>query len=99
MMLYQRTLSLSLEIRKVSQQVLHRMMMFAGGLLGGGSDGGFLRLSPYTAQDGLRFLILLLKPLENWNDRCFQHTPLDAGSDLTTLALFVNMLPEPDSLQ
>lgn len=53
MMLYQRALSLSLEIRKVNQQVLHRMMMFAGGLLGGGGDGDFLRQSPYTAQDGL----------------------------------------------
>ena len=52
MMLYQRTLSLSLEIRKVNQQVLHRMM-FTGGLLGGGSDGGFLRQSPYTALNGL----------------------------------------------
>lgn len=87
MMLYRKTLSLN-------QQVLHRMMMFAGGLLGGGGDGDFLRQSPYTAQDGLQFLILLLKPLESWNDSRFQHTPLEAGSDLTTLALFVNTLPE-----
>lgn len=89
-MVYQRALSLSLEIRKVSQQVLHGMM-FAGGLLGGGGDGGFLRQSPYTALDGLQFLIL-------WRTRTIDasNTPsLDAGSDLTTLALFVNTLPEP----
>lgn len=76
-------MSLSLEIRKVNHQVLDRRMLFAGGLDGGGGGGGggsggggFLRHSPYTARGGLQLLILLLKPLENWEDRHIQHTQL-----------------------